>query len=257
MRNIITSHLSKPRMLKRSNNISARLEKNWQKHKQKEPRKIERIQPTMFLAYTNEHEIKEILENPKPKQSTGHDEISNEILKCCSPIIEKYLTTLFNRCIEDRTISEKMKIAKVIPFFKNGDNNQPENYRPISRFTAMSKIFEKLLLKRMSTFESKHKILTPNQFGFRKNYNCTNAITELTEYIGQKIDKRNRGSLCFIDLKKAFDTIDHEVLLPKLEMYGFCGPIFHVIQNYLQNRNQYVFHQGKNSSSSTVTTGVP
>ena len=90
-----------------------------------------------------------------------------------------------------------------------------------------------------------------------KNYNCTNAITEITEYIRKEIDKRNRGYICFIDLKKVFDTIDHEVLLAKLEMYGFRGPIFHLIQNYLQNRNQYVFHQGKNSSLSTVTTGVP
>ena len=73
----------------------------------------------------------------------------------------------------------------------------------------------------------------------------------------QLIDKRNRGYICFIDLKKAFDTIDHEVLLAKLEMYGFRGPIFHLIQNYLQNRNQFVFHHGKNSSLSAVTTGVP
>ena len=88
-----------------------------------EPPKIERIQPTMVLAYTNEHEIKEILENPKLKQSTGHDEISNEILERCSPIIEKFSTTLFNKCIEDRTFPETMKIAKLIPFFKNGDKN--------------------------------------------------------------------------------------------------------------------------------------
>ena len=82
-------------------------------------------------------------------------------------------------------------------------------------------------------------------------------ITEITESIRQEIDKRNRGYLCFIDLKKAFDTIDHELLLAKLEAYGFRGPIFHLIQNYLQNRNQNVFHQGINFSLSTVTTGVP
>ena len=87
----------------------------------------------------------------------------------------------------------------------------------------MSKIFEKLLLKRMSTFLTKHKILSPNQFGFRADYNCTNAITEITEYIRQESDKRNRGYVCFIDLKKAFDTIDHELLSGKLELYGFRG----------------------------------
>ena len=234
--------------------IGEKLAKNLDKT---EPRKFERLQSTMVLATTNEQEIKKILENLKPKRSTGHDEISNEILKCCSPIIEKYLTTLFNKCIEARVFPETMKIAKVIPFFKNGDKNQPENYRPISLLTAMSKIFEKLLLKRMTKFVTKHKILSSSQFGFRKNYNCTNAITEITEFIRQEIDKQNRGYVCFIDLKKAFDTIDHELLLVKLELYGFRGPIFELIQNYLQNRNQYVYHQGKNSSLTTVTTGVP
>ena len=141
---------------------------------------------------------KKILENLKPKQSTGRDDISNEILKCCWPNIETYLTTLFNNCTEDRLFPETMKIAKEIPFFKNSDKNQPENYRPISLMTAMSKIFEKLLLKRISTFVTKHKILSPKQFGFRKKFNCTNAITEITEYKRQEINKRSYT--CFIDL---------------------------------------------------------
>ena len=88
-----------------------------------------------------------------------------------------------------------------------------------------------------------------------KKYNCTITITETPEYIRQEIDKRNRG-FCFFDLNKAFETIDHEHLLAKLELYEFRGPIFYLIQNYLQNLNQCVFHQGKNSSLSTVTTGV-
>ena len=86
-----------------------------------EPRNIERIQQTMVLAYTNEHEMKKSLEKLKAKQSTGRDDISNEILKCCSPIIEKYLTTFFNKCIENAIFPETMKIAKVMPFVKNDD----------------------------------------------------------------------------------------------------------------------------------------
>ena len=81
-----------------------------------EPRKIQRIKPTMVLAHTNEHEIKKILGNLKSKQSTGHEEISNEIRKCCSPIIDKYLTTLVNKCLEDRIVPETMKNVKVTPF---------------------------------------------------------------------------------------------------------------------------------------------
>ena len=109
-------------MLKRLTSISARLEKNCQKNLYKtQPRKIERIQPTMVLAYTNLHGIKKILENLKPKQSTGHDDISNEIPECCLPLIERHLTILINKCIEDRTFPETIKISKVIPIFKNGD----------------------------------------------------------------------------------------------------------------------------------------
>ena len=97
-------------------------------------------------------------------------------------------------------------------------------------------MLEKLLLKRMSTFATKHKTLSPNQqIGFRKHYYFTNAITEITEYKKQEIDKRNRGYLCFIDLKKAFDTIDDEVPLAKLELYGFCGPIFHLSKTIYTN----------------------
>ena len=136
-----------------------------------------------------------LLENLKQIQSSGHDEISK----------------------------------KVISSFKNGDKYRPECYQPISLLTAMSKIFRKLLLKRMSTFVTKHKILSIDQFGFRKNYNCTNATTELTENIRQEIGKRNRGYVCFIDLKKAFNSMDHGLLLlllAKLELYGFPGTHF-------------------------------
>ena len=92
----------------------------------------------------------------------------------------------------------------------------------------------------------------------QKNYNCTNAITEITEYNRQEINKRNRGYICFIDLKKnELTQLNHERLLAKLKLYGFRGHIVHRIQNYLQNRNQYAFHQSKNYSLSTVTTGVP
>ena len=101
-----------------------------------EPRKIEQIQPTMVVAYTNEYEIEKILENLKPKQSTGRDDISNENPKC-SPIIEKNLTQLFHKCIEDRILPETIKIAKVIPFLKFGGENQPENYRPHWSSTAL------------------------------------------------------------------------------------------------------------------------
>ena len=117
-----------------------------------------------------------------------------------------------------------LKLAKITPLYKKGDRNLPENYRPISLISSLSKVFEKLLLKRMMSFCTKHKILTSAQFGFRPKMSCVQAIVKATEYIREQIDKKIIRQACLIDLKKAFETLNHEILLQKfIENYGFKG----------------------------------
>ena len=118
-----------------------------------------------------------------------------------------------------------MKTAKVIPLLKKGDISLPDSYRPISLLTSLSKIFVKLLHRRITKFLVKHKLLSPNQFGFRQNLSCINAIAEITEFMRKAIDKKHYGLAAFIDLKKAFDTVDHSLLIKKLNVFGLRGKI--------------------------------
>ena len=118
-----------------------------------------------------------------------------------------------------------VKVSKNYSPVKKGDRNLPENYRRISLISSLSKVFEKLLLKRMMSFCTKHKVLTSPQFGFRPEMSCVQAIVKVTEYIREQIDKKMTGQACIIDLKKAFDTLNQEILMQKLENYGFRGKI--------------------------------
>ena len=193
----------------------------------------------MFVHPTKEKEDYEILHGMKNK-SSGHDGISNEILKCWSPILEPFLVRIFNQCITNYIFPECFKIVKVIPLYKKGDKTDPHNYRPIRLLSSLSKIFEKNLPKRMMMFCQINKLLNPVQYGFRNKMSCTDAIDAVTDYIRNVIDKKLTGQVCFIDLQKAFDTIDHKILLRKLEKHGLRGNINELNGNYLTDRWQYV-----------------
>ena len=119
----------------------------------------------------------------KNKKSYGLDGISNEILNCCSPVIEPAIAGAFNKCIEERTFSKCLKIAKVVPIFKKGDRRNPENYRPISLLSSISKVFEKLLQSRMIKFCEKKCVISGNHYGCRSNRSCIDAIVSITEFI--------------------------------------------------------------------------
>ena len=203
------------------------------------PVNVPNFEKTMVLAYCDKNEVAQIINALKNKKSVGHDGLSNEMLKHCSPVIEKYLSEAFNMSISNRKFPEFLKLAKVVPIFKKGDKTSPENYRPIS-LCSISKIFEKLLYNRMVQFFVNRKLFASEQFGFRKKRLCVHAISTVTDYIREKIDKKSTGQACFIDLQKAFDTLDHSILLKNLYAYGYRGPIFEILMDYLANRYQYI-----------------
>ena len=176
---------------------------------------ITRVSKTMFLQSTDQWKVAKILKQLKNKKSYGVDGISIEILKCCSPVIEPAIAFAFNKCIEERTFPKCLKISKVIPIFNKGDKRKPETYRPISLLNSISKVFEKLLQSRMIKFCEKNSIISGNQYGFRSNRSCIDAIVSITEFIRTEIDGKSLGQACFKDLQKAFDTLDHKILLQK------------------------------------------
>ena len=218
---------------------------------------ITRVSKTKFLQPTDHWEVAKVLKQMKNKKNYGFDGISNEIFKCSSPVIEPAIAAAFNKCIEERTFPKCLKIAKVIPIFKRRDKRKPEIYRPISLLSSISKVFEKLLQSRMINFCEINSIISGNQYGFRSNRSCIDVIVSITEFIRTEIDRKSLGQACFIDLQKAFDTLDHNVLLQKMEKYGYRGPIHDMMKSYLSDRWQYVDMNGKETNQKRITTGVP
>ena len=209
----------------------------------------------MFLHKVTMFEVLEIIENLKAKQSTGVDEISNIIIKKVSHVIAPYLTYLINLSFESGQYPEQLKSAKIQPFYKEGSKTDENNYRPISLLNCCSKIFEKLMHIRLYNYLNKFNLLYEKQFGFRQKYNTIDALVELTEKL--RYGGKSMKFSMFLDLKKAFDTLDHELLLHKLENYGIRGLCNDWFRNYLCNRRQCVFTNSVYSDWTNVSHGVP
>lgn len=159
--------------------------------------------------------------------------------------------------VETGTYPNCLKLAKVTPVFKSSDAEDVGNYRPISTLSVFNKIFEKLLVNRILVFFNRHDVLYKFQYGFRQGCNTLIAITELVDNIINEIESKNIVGALFLDLKKAFDTLDHKILLQKLDLYGIRGVANNIIQSYLENRKQFVFVNGVSSSHKTIDIGVP
>jgi hypothetical protein len=150
-----------------------------------------------------------------------------------------------------------LKIAKVIPVFKNGDHSNFSNYRPISILPSFSKIFEKIIVERLNHYINSNNLHFDNQFGFRKNHSTYMAVHSLTNTISAALDHNELAVALFIDLSKAFDTIDHGLLFRKLCRYGIRGIPLKLIESYLNERYQCVLYNNCYSNYLKITCGVP
>ena len=150
-----------------------------------------------------------------------------------------------------------LKTAKVIPVYKNQSKADYANYRPISLLSNIEKIIEKFMYKRLSNFLDINNLIYSLQFGFRQKYSTTHALINLTESIRQTLDEGSFGCGIFVDLQKAFDTVDHKILLHKLEFYGIRGVCNDWFKSYLSDRKQFVSINGYNSDLMPVIYGVP
>ena len=179
------------------------------------------------------------------------------LFKKISSYISIPLAKLINISFESGVFPNCMKISRVTPIFKSGDKQLINNYRPISIFRFYVKIFEKCIVNRVMSYLTKFNIICPEQFGFLKSKSTFDAINSLVEYIYDSFNDKNHCISVFLDLKKAFDTVDHCILLEKMHYYGFRGTSLKWFSSYLSERKQVVKFGGSVSGELFLNMGVP
>ena len=215
------------------------------------------VKESFFIEPTSSDEIIRTIDQCKSKYSSGWDNIPMAVIKSVGSHIAAPFAHICNLSFSTGIFPSDMKIAKVTPIFKSDDHEEFSNYRPISLLPNFSKILEKLMFNRLTNFLNKYEILYEQQYGFRQHFSTDFALIELSDKIARAMDDKKPMIGIFIDLSKAFDTLNHNILLQKLLNYGIRGIANNWFRNYLSERVQFVNYNNVLSSRSKITTGVP
>ena len=198
-------------------------------------------------------EIINSLKNKKPSNKT----YSTVALKFIRNLISPLLSHLINKSISSSQYPKIFKTAQVIPIFKTGDPEKPDNYRPISILPLLGKIYEKVVYKQLYSYFDYFNLFTPSQYGFRKHLSTSIAIIDTLQYVYDGLDQGDTVISIFLDFAKAFDCLDHSILINKLNHYGVRGAALDWFKSYLSGRVQYVINNSRVSERRPVVCGVP
>ena len=212
---------------------------------------------TFFTDNISTSEIIDTFKDLNNSKSSGPDIFSPSIIIRNSYLLALPLQHIYNASLETGIYPAKLKIAKVIPIFKKGDSTAAGNYRPISLLSIFNKVFEKIIFRRLTFFFDKHKVLYQHQYGFRKQYSTTFDLINTIDNIYKWMEEGKFTAGIYLDFQKAFDTVNHEILLHKLHHYGIRGPMFKWLTSYLTNRLQYTCINSCLSRTLPVKFGVP
>ena len=212
---------------------------------------------SFLIKPTTPNEIEDIIAKFDTTKSTGPNSIPNKIVKEISKAISTPISKICNSSFSSGCFPSILKISKIIPIHKKESKLDVSNYRPISLLSNINKIIEKLMFQRLYSFLENNNSLYKLQFGFRKKHSTNHALLSMLQEIKESIDKNGIAIGIFVDFQKAFDTVNHEILLRKLEHYGIRGITNDWFKSYLSNRKQFVQINNTKSELSNIDHGVP
>ena len=207
----------------------------------------------VFFKPTNEEEIIKVIKTLGSRKSPGHDGIKSVLVKQIAEEIALPLKIISNISLHTGSVPDDLKIAKVVPICKKDNPELFSNYRPVSVLPCFSKIIERIVHERCYDLLTKNNILYKRQYGYRNKHSTYMAVLDFINDMNKAIDNNMYTAGIFMDLSKAFDTIDHEILLDN----GFRGVSHAWFANYLSNRKQMVSYNSTLSSSESIQCGVP
>ena len=214
--------------------------------------------PNSFVIYPcDEKEVKTLIKQLQESKSLGPNSIPTSVLKLLQNEISLPLSQIFNLSFSSGIHPEKLGVSKTTPIFKKGSRLAACNYRPISLLSNLNKILEKLMFSRIYKFIEKYNCIYDLQFGFRAKHSTNHALINITETIRSALDNNKTVCGIFVDLQKAFDTVNHNILLGKLEHYGIRGIANEWFKTYLTDRKQFVSVNGFDSDVKILHHGVP
>jgi len=211
----------------------------------------------IMLYECSELEVSKLINKFSTSKACGPFSIPSKILKEFDSFFIPPITAIINKSLKEGAFPTKLKLAMVIPIFKKGDKTKCPNYRPISLLSNISKIFERIMYNRIESFLNANSILYQHQYGFRKKYSTDHAILSIVEQIKTNLDNKTFSCGVFVDLEKAFDTVNHKILLSKLSHIGVDNLANKWLTSYLSNRSQCVAVNGAKSDYSKISCGVP
>lgn len=218
---------------------------------------MKRVEQSIFWQPVTQLEVHSLIQAVNVKKAAGIDNISAAVIKNCENSIAPALTKIFNDSLSSGFYPQGMKIARVTPIYKSGSKISVSNYRPISVLPILNNIFERVIYTRLLNFLERYDVLYCFQYGFRRKIGTSTALNEIINMIQCNLNDRKKAAGLFMDLTKAFDTVNHQILLGKLETYGIRGTPLKLFTSYLANRSIVVRANNMESSQHTIGISVP
>ena len=209
------------------------------------------------LSTVHPDEVDSIISSLNNSNSFGLDELDTYVIKLIHKEILPVVTHIVNLSIASQEFPSLWKSTKVVPLFKKGDRLDTKNYRPVAIVPILSKVLERVVFNQLSTYLETNKLMHPNHHAYRVNHNTTTALVQMYDGWMQAIENGLLTGICLLDMSAAFDTVNHELLLKKLELYGLDAASIKWIGSYLSDRTQCVSIEGCLSKMLPVPTGVP